>query len=999
MKQSCLRYAAFMVLATLAVAPLTLRAETDVTDRYITSPGFDLGMGGWIAADMVTQTNTSFTLKNGAVYLEKWTGRGNYVGNGSVRQTIELPCGVYRLTAAAQNIQEGDATAMQSGARLVAGDESVAVGPAGDYSVLFIHATPSVEIGFVASGAHGNWICCDNFRLTLVDDSVCHLRSAVEQQLALADAYLDDFPSLEEAADAVRDDLDTQQCASEGLVDDLALFHRCLTTARTTASKGTPPRVVTDTRYARGSNVIFGRSTVSGVSSNNILEQGFCWSTEGEPTVADHRATAYITNNGRIYKISGLKPSTRYFIRAYAMTKDYAVGYGDVLKVYTIPKGRITYDYDNGADAEANTRIWNGLHVAVNAIWNNLTSIDGLNLSVHYGSGTPTADCSYGGWMRIGPSSSYQAAGTIMHEMNHAIGGGTTAIWYGPSCMRANSTTGNWLGERATNVIRFWDNDNTAVIKGDGTHFWPYGINGAHEDAGTEALYTGNGLINQALCEDGLQPVSGRFCLPAYSLEQDDDTRYYLTSEASSRGRGTAWLTDGASGKLAWMTMEADDAIDNDNAAWNITFDPTTQYYILRNVGTGRYLSHSSGIKTVERSSPSASEKFHVMRGRQDVVTGSGTNSFTSRGYWFIKGNGGSSPSTMSASASNNVSMTSFSLENNAQTQRWMVLTADEVERIEAASTGVRKGELEQMAARMKELSDTPHTTAADSTDGVFASMTGLLLQAAADKVDSDSTLSLISQAQEACWTFLADATPTDIDHPFDITSFVPGAAIDDALGWTVENATPTFNYGVCEFYETKFKFTQSMTLPGGTYKLKMQAFQRPGRADDVWERYVAGDTTTNVNLFARANFTRVNNIASGASSTHLGGAESSVGSPVRYFPNDMQSASLYFAAGLYDNEVVANLKVKASMLFGIRCTTTTASFYWTVFDNFRLYYYGAWSAEDVTALTAPREDHTEAARNVFDVTGRKVGVVEEDMPLTLQRGIYIINGKKTLVR
>ena len=211
------------------------------------------------------------------------------------------------------------------------------------------------------------------------------------------------------------------------------------------------------------------------------------------------------------------------------MTKGYAVGYGDAVKVITIPKGTITWSYNNGGPADANTRINAAVGSAVD-YWNMLTSIKGLNLTVNYGAQTPTADCSYGGWMRVGPNASYQRTGTIMHEMGHAIGVGTHNIWWN-AALRANGDRGDWLGDRANAVLRFWDNNPTAVMTGDNTHMWPYGINGAHEDTGSEVLYFANGLITQALGEDGLPPTGG-FSTPAYAFEQEDNVKYYIKNES-----------------------------------------------------------------------------------------------------------------------------------------------------------------------------------------------------------------------------------------------------------------------------------------------------------------------------------------------------------------------------------------------------------------------------------------------------------------------------------
>ena len=127
-----------------------------------------------------------------------------------------------------------------------------------------------------------------------------------------------------------------------------------------------------------------------------------------------------------------------------------------------------------------------------------------------------------------------------MHEMGHAIGVGQHEIWWNGN-LRANGDRGDWLGERANAVLRFWDNNPTAVMTGDNTHMWPYGINGAHEDTGSEVLYIGNGLITQALGEDGLPPTGG-FATPAYVFEQEDHVKYYLKNEDETAGLYTSYL-------------------------------------------------------------------------------------------------------------------------------------------------------------------------------------------------------------------------------------------------------------------------------------------------------------------------------------------------------------------------------------------------------------------------------------------------------------------------
>ena len=451
-----------------------LKAQTDVTEMYVKNPSFEENFTHWDYLNMQSQTNASFSLKSGSIYVEQWVNNGNHVGDSYVRQTLTgLPNGTYQITAAAQNIQQ-NTSATQSGAYIFAGEKQTEVHGAAEYTVSFTLLEGQVTIGFKTINATGNWVSCDNFRLSLTGNDLAtlqkeladriekaqalagekmqkeiltELNAAIENARQAAEATTDEnlTPAacrLKEAANAAQNSIQAYEAlqtaiekalnaygdgnlegaqafyatiqsaqetmqALEASTDEVAAVITELETASLAFSianaSGTPPIVTTDTRYARGSTMAFGRSTVSGVPASDLLEQGFCWSTSPEPTILDHRTTEYLENNGRIYVIRDLKPSTVYYIRAYAMTQTHAVGYGDVLKVITIPKGTIYWDYDNGGPAEANARINTAVETAVN-YWNNLTSIRGLHLQVHYGAQTPTADCSYGGWMRVGPT-------------------------------------------------------------------------------------------------------------------------------------------------------------------------------------------------------------------------------------------------------------------------------------------------------------------------------------------------------------------------------------------------------------------------------------------------------------------------------------------------------------------------------------------------------------------------------------------------------------------
>ena len=264
------------------------------------------------------------------------------------------------------------------------------------------------------------------------------------------------------------------------------------------------------------------------------------------------------------------------------------MGYGDVIKFITVPKGTVGHWYNNGGDEEINARLNYAIDLSMDYYWNNLTSIHGFGISVNYNPGVPTAECSYGGWMSVGASSSYQQPGTIMHEAFHGIGVGTHDIWWNGE-MRSAGNRGDWLGDRVTEAVRFWDNSANAVISGDHMHLWPYGCNGAHEDTHNDNLYCMMGILAQALNEDGL-PASGEigYALPYYAFNHEDGVKYYIKNEDESRGLRTSYLIETENHALQWKTMTAEEAAANDAAAWYLSFTPSNQYYQLRNAASGK---------------------------------------------------------------------------------------------------------------------------------------------------------------------------------------------------------------------------------------------------------------------------------------------------------------------------------------------------------------------------------------------------------------------------
>ena len=446
---------------------------------------------------------------------------------------------------------------------------------------------------------------------------------------------------------------------------------------------GSAPIVITNPDYARGATMAFGRSTISGVDLSTLKEHGFCWSINPEPTIFDNKTTKYLSSNGNIYQLENLNPSTLYYMRAYAISSGNAIGYGEVIEFITIPKGTVTYNLAGSLTGDNRTRMEAAMSSAVN-YYNDLTSIQGHHLTVNYGSGTPTAEASYGGWMTFGPSASYQRTGTALHEMGHTIGVGTHTMWYGPSSpLRETGSSGAWLGERVDKVVQFITNDPNEYLRGDNVHMWPYGINGAHEDNGTELLYIANCLITQALGEDGLPPT-GTFATPAYTFKLKNNTKYYIKSEEATTGRDNAFIAVDASGNLVNKVMTPTEAMNDDNAAWNFNFNPINSFYTIKNVATGRYFTFkstgSNGISTITRTIPASADYFQLMNARVETTIGSGSY----KGYWIIHPEAKSSPATLRATSTDLTETGGLNLSNSSTTQRWLILDPNEVEELKS---------------------------------------------------------------------------------------------------------------------------------------------------------------------------------------------------------------------------------------------------------------------------------------------------------------------------
>lgn len=743
------------------------------------------------------------------------------------------------------------------------------------------------------------------------------------------------------------------------------------------------PNVTTDTRFVRGSTMAFGRLTYN-ANGATVKETGFCYSENPEPTTADGKHAKVLSNNGDIYWLKDLKPSTKYYMRAYLTTTSGTTVYGKPIKFYTIPMGNVGYSFwaADGTDEAIKTRCTNALDQAC-YYFNNMTSATRF-YDVAYSPGTQTADCNYQPTphMNIGPSASYQRCGTVMHEMQHGMGLQNYSTQWCGSILRSGNGRGQWLGDRVTDALRFWDNNTTSVLNGDNIHMWPYGVNGAQEDNGSDELYLANAMLCQALGEDGLQHNEQCFAEPYYSFDQEDTVKYYIKNESTDFGYKDSYLTVstfGSTGIIKWTKMTDEEAFGNDKAAWYITFTPENQYYQIRNAATGQYITvnNSGSIVTSKKTALTDSENWHLMKGRVDVDG--------QRGYWIIHPENTWSPKCLKAKEKNNTDAATFDISNSATNQRWIIMSAEEVEEHSAAMLASQKQSLTQRLTKYKNLVKIPHEEIFENTDSLF----NAALKEISEQIETATTGdidAILEKMQQKGRAFLTNVKVTNNYIPFDLTFLMTNPDFSQGTeGWS---ESFTVNYKCIEFYEKTFDCNQTMTtMPIGTYKFCVKGFQRPGALTE------SVNNNTNAYIYANRKTTKLAHIVAGGQSAKIGkGDEKSVDN--RWVPNDMEAANAYFEQDYYENSVQTTVDESGTLKVGFSTTATTMpSSYWSIFSDCRLFFYEGSGSESL-GITSAANALPQSPSFVYTLDGRRIAAGK-----TLRPGIYIKNGKKTVVR
>jgi len=268
-----------------------------------------------------------------------------------------------------------------------------------------------------------------------------------------------------------------------------------------TTKTAVPPSFKMNDTIVSGPHDIWTDVELTERGEDELVEVGVLYSTqESFDLESGTKLKQEGLNSTFKYRMTDLEANTTYFYKPYAITEHGKTHYGEATQYKTLEQGNFTWSFNGTLDPnnENHQRIKEAFDTAT-WYYSNYTAIQ-KHVTVNYSPGTPTADANFDGWINMGANASYQRTGTAMHEMAHTVGVGQHWTWK----FIIDNDDSYYSAVRANAVLSMMTNGADTAMHGDDIHFWPYGINGAHEDTGDDFLYIMNALIVQGFKEDGL---------------------------------------------------------------------------------------------------------------------------------------------------------------------------------------------------------------------------------------------------------------------------------------------------------------------------------------------------------------------------------------------------------------------------------------------------------------------------------------------------------------
>lgn len=189
-------------------------------------------------------------------------------------------------------------------------------------------------------------------------------------------------------------------------------------------------------------------------------------------------------------------------------------------------------------------------------------------------------------------------------------------------------------------------------------------------------------------------------------------------------------------------------------------------------------------------------------------------------------------------------------------------------------------------------------------------------------------------------------------------------------------NGTPSINgdnTNMCaEKFNTTFDVYQTISVPNGLYKVEVQGFYRNGTYADAAAKHVDGSEQLLAAVYANTAETPLQSIFTEAGKVDAGVTTDGIDGK---FPNSMTDASAFFSAGLYNNVVENVVVVDGTLTVGVRKSEAVTND-WSIFDNFRITYYG--EIEDLTVYKEAYETALAAAQAALAAEANAVVTGEE---------------------
>ena len=211
--------------------------------------------------------------------------------------------------------------------------------------------------------------------------------------------------------------------------------------------------------------------------------------------------------------------------------------------------------------------------------------------------------------------------------------------------------------------------------------------------------------------------------------------------------------------------------------------------------------------------------------------------------------------------------------------------------------------------------------------------------------------------------------------------------------GWTLVSGTTGHNSGVAEFFAFRavdysaFITQTRRNLDEGYYLVKCQAFERNGENDYTGRDCQEGVEQINYKMFANKDTVEIQSLYNmpytGAGNLHG-------------FANTMAAANTLFSADAtnYANYLLIYVDTKRIKFGLLRDLATIHSSNWCCFDNFEIYSLGL-----ITDIEDVRTSAFEEEQPIYNLSGVQCGMTDNngDLPLTLKKGIYIVNHQKVV--